>query len=93
MPALEDFNCGTDEAPDKSATVILQVDRIFPEAEGVTLSGPGIRDTVSILVDGVANDFWRQRQRQQALFPRGVDILFTAGDRFVGLPRTTMVEI
>lgn len=92
MATLEVFDTGTDEAPDQSATLIIQVSRIFEGSGGVTLTGPGIRDKISILVDGLPGDFWHQRQMMQPLFPRGLDIIFTAEHRFIGLPRTTQVE-
>lgn len=93
MVALEVFDAGTDEAPDQSATLIVQVSRFFQGSGGVTLTGPGIRDKISILVDGLPTDFWRQRQMLQPLFPRGLDIFFTDENRFIALPRTTRVEI
>jgi alpha-D-ribose 1-methylphosphonate 5-triphosphate synthase subunit PhnH len=31
-------------------------------------------------------------RENQGLFPRGIDVLITAGSRLVGLPRTTRVE-
>lgn len=92
MVALEVFNNGTDEAPDQSVTLIIQVSRFFQGSGGVTLTGPGIKGQVSLLIDGLSGDFWRQRRGQQSLFPRGLDIIFTVDHRFVGLPRTTQVE-
>ncbi|NQV48807.1 MAG: phosphonate C-P lyase system protein PhnH [Rhodospirillaceae bacterium] len=89
---LEVFDRGTDEAPDRSATLIIQVPEITEQAEGVTLSGPGIKEPLSLCIDGLSTDFWRQRRALQSLFPRGIDIVFTAGSRFIGLPRTTLVE-
>lgn len=92
MPGLEHFAMGTDEAPDRSATLIVQAARFLHGSGGVTLTGPGIRDAQSMLVDGVPREFWRDRQAQQRLFPRGVDIIFTTDHRLFALPRTTLVE-
>ena len=93
LRALDHFDCGTDEAPDRSTTVIIQVARFLQGSGGVVLTGPGIKDTQSILVDGVPVEFWRQRQAQRNLFPRGIDIIFTVDHRLVGLPRTTGVDV
>jgi len=92
MVALEAFDAGTDEAPDQSATLIIQVARFFQGSGGVTLTGPGIKGKVSILIDGLPGDFWRQHKLLRPLFPRGLDIIFTVEHYFIGLPRTTLVE-
>lgn len=93
MPALADFDSGTDEAPDRSATVLVQAERFLQGSGGVALTGPGIEERVSILVDGLAREFWEQRRAQQHLFPRGLDLVFAADYRLIGLPRTTRLEL
>jgi len=93
LTAFDAFDAGSDEAPDRSATLIVQVSRFLQRSGGVTLCGPGIRNPLSVLVDGVSREFWQARRAQQALFPRGVDVVFTAEHRLVGLSRTTHVEL
>lgn len=90
-PALAELDSGDPEYPDRSTTLILQV-RDLQCGSGVKLTGPGIRDAVHVAVGGLPSDFWRQWQRNHALFPCGVDVVFACGSTVMGLPRTTEVE-
>jgi alpha-D-ribose 1-methylphosphonate 5-triphosphate synthase subunit PhnH len=56
---------------------------------GSRFSGPGIRDTVTVAIDGLPPDFWRQRTALAAQLPLGVDLFFVAGQDVLALPRTT----
>ncbi|MCY4317696.1 MAG: phosphonate C-P lyase system protein PhnH [Alphaproteobacteria bacterium] len=88
---LTRFNRGTDEYPEHGATLIIQVVAI--EAEGtLSLTGPGIDGSRSIDVIGMPQDFWEQRAQTNSLFPRGVDLILTAAEVAVAIPRTTFVE-
>lgn len=90
-PALSAFNQGDAKYPDRSTTVILQVEAL----EGgptVTLSGPGIRTTIDIAPAGLPADFWAQLETNQAQFQFGVDVMLVAGDRLIALPRTTSAQ-
>ena len=91
MPAVDAYDAGTDAAPDRSATLILQVDELIA-GHGRCLKGPGIRDAVSLGVRGVGDDFWAMVRANAARFPRGVDIILAAGTRLAALPRTVRVE-
>jgi alpha-D-ribose 1-methylphosphonate 5-triphosphate synthase subunit PhnH len=92
MPVLQAFDPGTDEFPDRSATVIVQVLDLI-EGEGVVLSGPGIRNRARLDVRGLRADFWDEWRDNTRRFPRGVDVIFTAGTRLAALPRTTQIEV
>jgi alpha-D-ribose 1-methylphosphonate 5-triphosphate synthase subunit PhnH len=91
MPALARFDAGTDEFPDRSATVIVQT-RGFSAGSGRRLTGAGIAGEARLDVSGLTAAFWRALDANHALFPRGVDVLLTDGARLVALPRTTKVE-
>lgn len=87
MPALEAFAQGTQDYPDRSTTVILQL----PSLEGgqpLTFAGPGIKDRATLAAKGLPADFAAQWQANRARFPRGVDLILTAGDRIACLPRS-----
>jgi alpha-D-ribose 1-methylphosphonate 5-triphosphate synthase subunit PhnH len=93
LPALERFPGGSDRAPERSATVVIEVPALVPgAADGWTLSGPGIRETERLRVHGLPADFLQQWQANHEAFPPGVDLLFTCGDRLCGLPRTTALR-
>ena len=83
MP-LGDYQIGTPQYPDRSATLIVEVDRL--EQDGATLSGPGIKDTHSLSLPEIA-----AFQHNAGHFPLGLDFIFTCGDRMAALPRTTQV--
>ncbi len=90
MPPLSQFDSGTDESPDRSATVVVQV----PDLDGgarLRLSGPGIESEAFLTVAGIPDYFWDARKAQQESFPRGIDLLFTSGRRVVALPRSTEI--
>lgn len=91
LPALVDFALGSDEMPERSTTLLLQVGRLVA-GQGQRLSGPGIDGTAWLDVDGVTASFWTERAAACALFPRGLDVIFTAGPALAALPRTTQVE-
>jgi alpha-D-ribose 1-methylphosphonate 5-triphosphate synthase subunit PhnH len=90
-PKLSDFNLGTDQFPDRSTTVIVQVAGL----EGGTafaLSGPGIPGTRSIAPQGLRPGFTDELRENGALYPLGVDVVLAQGDCLIGLPRSTQIE-
>lgn len=91
MPPLGDISLGSEEYPERSATVVLQVQHLSNDA-GWRLSGPGIDGQASLNVAGLEASFlavWRQSQLQ---FPRGFDLIFASADQLAAMPRTTRVE-
>jgi alpha-D-ribose 1-methylphosphonate 5-triphosphate synthase subunit PhnH len=90
--ALDCFALGTDAYPDRSTTLVVEVDALA-DLGALTLSGPGIRGTRRLGVAGISCDFWRVRAALAPLFPRGLDLILTCGDRLAALPRTTRVEV
>jgi len=91
MPALEEFDVGTDEYPDRSATVIVQVEALEEGIAGQRLAGPGIENEARLLARGLPEGFWRSIRQNHALFPRGVDVILSADDLIAAIPRTTRV--
>jgi alpha-D-ribose 1-methylphosphonate 5-triphosphate synthase subunit PhnH len=91
FPSLAQFALGTQEYPDRSTTLVIEV-AALEGGRPLQLTGPGIRDTGTIAPKGLPETFLRQWADNRALFPRGVDVVLTAGRRFIALPRTTMIR-
>ena len=88
---LANFAMGSAESPEFSTTLIVELPALHggPELEW---RGPGIEVLQRVGLCGVPSHFWSQWQANHAAFPAGVDLLFTCGDRVLGLPRTTRVR-
>lgn len=92
LPALDQLGRGSAEYPDQGATCVVQVQGLQNQA-GWRLRGPGIDGSTTLQVTGMADLFVAQWQAQQAHFPCGVDVLFTYGTAFAGVPRSTQIEV
>jgi len=87
---------GTLEAPEGGATLLLRVASLHDDdssALRMRLTGPGIREAVSISVDGLHQDWITARNDWVSSFPLGVELVLCDEKRFVALPRTTRIEI
>jgi alpha-D-ribose 1-methylphosphonate 5-triphosphate synthase subunit PhnH len=82
---LSDYPQGTPEYPDRSATLIVEMEAL--EAEGPRLTGPGIETEARLSLPET-----EAFRANAARFPLGLDFVLTAGDRLAALPRTTRVE-
>jgi alpha-D-ribose 1-methylphosphonate 5-triphosphate synthase subunit PhnH len=91
MLSLDAFDPGSHEYPDRSATVIVQVEEFRTDA-GLRLTGPGIESETRLDVKHLPEAFWESVHRNHALFPRGVDLILAAGVTMVALPRSTRVD-
>jgi alpha-D-ribose 1-methylphosphonate 5-triphosphate synthase subunit PhnH len=91
LPDLAVLPAGSHEAPESSATLILQV-RALGNGTRWRLAGPGLREPTLLAIDGLPRDFARIWRDNHALFPRGVDIVLCAGDQLSALPRSVTVE-
>lgn len=90
LPPLDAFSAGSQEYPERSATIVLQAPAILES--GWRLSGPGIRGVARLAVPALGEEFLRQWERNRTRFPRGVDLYISCGHRLCGLPRTTRIE-
>ena len=91
LPGLEAFAAGTDEHPERSTTLVLQVPALGA-ADGWRLTGPGIPVQARIRVEGLGAEFVEQWEANRQRFPRGIDLFLTSGEQLCGLPRTTRIE-
>lgn len=89
LPDFAQFAQGTSEYPDRSTTVIVQID-VF-SGDGVTLKGPGIKATHCFAATPLPADFAARLRDNRALFPRGIDLVFAAGHDIAALPRSVMI--
>ena len=89
MPALSAFAQGTPDYPDRSTTLILQVETLA--ATGWTLDGPGIHSTTRFSAAPLPADFAAQMRANRAAFPGGVDIFFATRTSLAALPRSTRI--
>jgi len=90
LPALERFALGTNEYPDRSTTVILQVESLN-SGRSFELRGPGIDGVATLQASIRPFDLFERLQFNEALFPRGIDLVLVADDAVVAIPRTTRV--
>lgn len=90
LPSLEGFAHGSQEYPDRSATLILQVES-FADGEPLTLEGPGIAGRASVAPGPLPRHFRDQWRHNGASFPRGVDLILAGPDAVMCLPRTTRI--
>jgi alpha-D-ribose 1-methylphosphonate 5-triphosphate synthase subunit PhnH len=88
MPLFEAFALGSDDYPDRSATLVIRVDR-FGAGTPFRLSGPGIAGEREFSYLPRPADFSSRLAANRALFPRGVDLLFVAGGEVAVIPRST----
>ncbi len=93
-PPFDAFALGTSDYPDRSATLILQIES-FDEGPPLTFRGPGIKDRIVVRPRPAPADFRQRLAANRALFPRGVDLLLAADAAIAALPRsaTLMDEI
>lgn len=82
---------GTQDYPDRSATLVIEVEA-FGRGETLHLTGPGIKDRTELSVAGLPDGLLALLADNRTLFPRGIDVLLTAGRDLVALPRSTRTE-
>lgn len=88
LPPLDRFAFGSNEYPDRSTTLILQVGRLT-EGARFELRGPGIDGTAILRAEIQPRDLFERLAVNSALFPRGIDVVLVHDDAIVAIPRTT----
>jgi alkanesulfonate monooxygenase SsuD/methylene tetrahydromethanopterin reductase-like flavin-dependent oxidoreductase (luciferase family) len=87
-PALDRFAFGSNEYPDRSTTLILQVESLT-QGPPLELRGPGIDGTAVLQAAIQPADLFERLEINRMLFPRGIDAVLVADDAIVAIPRTT----
>lgn len=90
LPSLERFALGTSEYPDRSTTVIIQVDSLGA-GRSFELRGPGIDGVATLQASIRPFDLFERLRCNEKLFPRGIDVVLVADDSVVAIPRTTRI--
>ena len=88
LPGLDRFGFGSNEYPDRSTTLVLQVDSLT-QGPAFELRGPGIDGTTVLQAAIQPTDLFERLAVNQALFPRGIDVMLVHDDTIVAIPRTT----
>ena len=88
LPGLDRFCLGSNEYPDRSTTLILQVESLR-EGPGHVLQGPGIEGTTLLRAIIRPEDLFERLTVNATLFPRGIDVVLVHDDAIVAVPRTT----
>jgi alpha-D-ribose 1-methylphosphonate 5-triphosphate synthase subunit PhnH len=88
LPDLSRFALGTSEYPDRSTTLILQVDSL-KHGHAYELRGPGIDGTAMLRAMIAPGDLFDRLAVNETLFPRGIDVVLVSGESIVAIPRTT----
>ena len=88
LPALDRFAFGSNEYPDRSTTLILQVESLT-DGPVVELQGPGIDGSATLRASIRPRDLFERLAINAALFPRGIDVVLVHDDSIVAIPRTT----
>lgn len=93
LPELQRFCAGSDEFPERGATVLIQLPALAGGGgSGWRLSGPGVNGDSRLEAAALGDEFLRAWEDNRSRFPRGVDVFLTCGSRICGLPRTTRIE-
>jgi alpha-D-ribose 1-methylphosphonate 5-triphosphate synthase subunit PhnH len=90
LPSLDRFAIGSNEYPDRSTTLILQVESLT-QGPAIELRGPGIDGTAILQAAIQPQDLFERLEVNVALFPRGIDVVLVHDDAIVAIPRTTRV--
>ncbi|MFM1815296.1 MAG: carbon-phosphorus lyase [Pseudomonadota bacterium] len=86
MPPLIAFKQGSPEFPERSSTLLVQVNSFSDK--GPFFSGPGIRDTIRFWAEPLPVGLQQQLSLNRTQFPCGVDLVFVGTDAISALPRS-----
>ena len=90
MPSFEAFSSGTQDYPDRSATLILQMETLTG-GDAITFTGPGIASSATLAPGPMPRHFRQQWQANRQKFPRGIDLVLAAPDALAALPRSVRI--
>ncbi|NOJ39262.1 phosphonate C-P lyase system protein PhnH [Bradyrhizobium australiense] len=88
LPPLDRFAFGSNEYPDRSATLILQAESLT-QGPAFEMKGPGVDGTAVLQAMLQPRDLFLRLTINEALFPRGIDVVLVHDNSIVAIPRTT----
>ena len=91
LPELDRFSLGSNDYPDRSTTLILQVESLTSGTQ-YQLRGPGIASVASLKAAINPPDLFERLTINATLFPRGMDVVLVADHAVVAIPRTTRCD-
>ena len=91
LPDLTRLPLGTHEAPETSATAIVQLPALTG-GPALRLSGPGLKDSAILAPAGLPGDFVARWRGNHGLFPAGIDLILCAGNALAALPRSVSIQ-
>jgi|SRR5215510_9567988 len=86
-PPFDAFALGTAEYPDRSTTLILQIDSLT-QGQPLTFVGPGIRQGALLRARPLPHDIRKRLAANRALFPRGIDLVLVTETAIAAIPRS-----
>lgn len=89
LPDFAQFALGSEEYPDRSTTLIVQIERF--EGRALALEGPGIKGSRTLAAEPLPDDIAERLRANRELFPRGIDLVLVAGAQVAALPRSVRV--
>ncbi len=92
MARLDTFATGTLEYPDRSTTLLIDVETLST-AHGWRLSGPGIPKQLRLAAGPFPKNFGADVVHNHSLFPCGVDLVFCHRTHVAAIPRSTHVVL
>ena len=88
---LSAFSQGTHEYPDRSTTLVIQVEE-FAGGE-VELSGPGLKSPITFGSKSLPRSFWIEMIGNHSQFPLGVDVILVSRFEVACIPRSTSITL
>jgi alpha-D-ribose 1-methylphosphonate 5-triphosphate synthase subunit PhnH len=86
------FAPGSLEYPDRSTTLVVQVEKL-DQGDELALSGPGIAGTRRFSAAPLPPDFRARLIANREMFPRGVDLILVTETAVAALPRSVRVAL
>jgi alpha-D-ribose 1-methylphosphonate 5-triphosphate synthase subunit PhnH len=91
VPNFARFALGSEEYPDRSTTVVVQVERF--DGRSLSIEGPGIKTARLLAAEPLPDDFGERLRANRELFPLGLDLVLVAGEQVAALPRSIRVAM